>query len=341
MVLSYPVIITSFLISFALVLIAMPLWIKRAHRAGLTGKDMHKADGRQVANLGGLVVIFGFLFGTLAYIAIDTFVIAHTNIQTYVQRDLGIMAGLVAMLILTILGLADDILGWKLGLRQWQKPILALLAAVPLAVVNAGQTTMALPLIGRIDIGIIFPLVVIPFAVSGAANGFNMLGGYNGLEAGMGILILSALAYFTWINQYSHIAVMALCMVFALLAFYIFNRCPAKVFPGNVLSYPLGGLIAIVAILGNMERIAVVLFLPFFAEFVLKLRGGFRKESFAKIRYDGSLDAPYPKIYGLEHLAIRILQQFKRRVFEWDVTHLIFAFEILLIVFVLVIYRAL
>ncbi len=340
MIIDYPVLITSFLISFLLVLAAMPLWIKRAHKAGLTGKDMHKSDGRQVANLGGLVVIFGFLFGALAYIAVDTFVISHVNIGTQIQRDLELMAGLVTVLILTILGMADDILGWKIGLRQWQKPVFALFAAVPLAVVNAGQTTMALPLIGRIDIGIIFPLLVIPVAVSGAANGFNMIGGYNGLEAGMGMLILSTLAYFTWINNYSHVAVLALCMVFALLAFYIFNRCPAKVFPGNVLSYPLGGLIAVAAILGNMERIAVVLFLPYFIEFILKARGGFRKESFAKIRYDGGLDAPYPKIYGLEHLAIRILQQFKRRVSESNVVHLIFGFEIMLIIFVFVIYSA-
>ncbi|MEK6864344.1 MAG: glycosyltransferase 4 family protein [Nanoarchaeota archaeon] len=341
MIIDYPVIIASFMISFLLVLIAMPLWIKRAHRAGLTGKDMHKSDGRQVANLGGLVVIFAFLFGTLGYIAVDTFIISHASSDAQFSRDLQIMAALVTVLILTILGLADDILGWKIGLRQWQKPILALFAAVPLAVVNAGQTTMALPLIGRIDIGIIFPLIVIPFAVSGAANGFNMLGGYNGLEAGIGALILSALAYFAWINQYSHVAIMALCMVFALAAFYFFNRYPAKVFPGNVLSYPLGGLIAVVAILGNVERIAVVLFLPFFIEFLLKARGRFRKESFARIRYDGSLDAPYDHIYGLEHLAIRILQQFKRRVHEWNVTHLVFGFEILLIIFVFVIYRVL
>ena len=75
MIIDYPVIIASFMISFLLVLIAMPLWIKRAHRAGLTGKDTHKSDGRQVANLGGLVVIFAFLFGTLGYIAVDTFII--------------------------------------------------------------------------------------------------------------------------------------------------------------------------------------------------------------------------------------------------------------------------
>ena len=74
---------------------------------------------------------------------------------------------------------------------------------------------------------------------------------------------------------------------------------------------------------------------------MLKARGRFRKESFARIRYDGSLDAPYDHIYGLEHLAIRILQQFKRRVHEWNVTHLIFGFEILLIIFFFVIYRVL
>ncbi|MBU2638492.1 MAG: glycosyl transferase family 4 [Nanoarchaeota archaeon] len=338
MALSYPVIFISFLISFLIVLTITPYWIRRAHSAGLTGKDMHKRDGRQVANLGGLIVVFGFLFGALAYVAIDTFIIMHADISTSLHRDLSIMAGLATVLILAIVGFADDILGWKIGLRQWQKPIIALFAAVPLAVVNAGQTVVALPIIGRIDLGILFPLVVIPLAVSGASNGFNMIGGYNGLESGMGALILSALAYFAWITKSNHVAVLALCAVFALLAFYVYNRCPASVFPGNVLSYPIGGLIAVIAILGNIERIAVVLFLPYFIEFILKARGRFRKESFAKLLYDGSLEAPYKKIYGLEHLAIRILQQFKRRVSESNVVHLIFAFEIMLIIFVLALY---
>ena len=148
--------------------------LKRAHRAGLTGKDMHKSDGRQVANpwrLGCNIRVFIRNFRDILQLTLYYFA---CQFRCAVFQDLQIMAALVTVLILTILGLADDILGWKIGLRQWQKPILALFAAVPLAVVNAGQTTMALPLIGRIDIGIIFPLIVIPFAVSGAANGFNI-----------------------------------------------------------------------------------------------------------------------------------------------------------------------
>ncbi len=40
---------------------------------------------------------------------------------------------------------------------------------------------------------------------------------------------------------------------------------------------------------------------------VLKLRGGLKKYSFGKPTKDGRLEMPYDKIYGLEHLAIKIL----------------------------------
>ena len=84
----------------------------------------------------------------------------------------------------------------------------------------------------------------------------------------MGALILSALAYFTWINEYNHVAVMAMCMVFALAAFYFFNRYPAKVFPGNVFVLSSWWIDSCCCCHpGNVERIAVVLFLPFSLNF--------------------------------------------------------------------------
>jgi UDP-N-acetylglucosamine--dolichyl-phosphate N-acetylglucosaminephosphotransferase len=49
----------------------------------------------------------------------------------------------------------DDMLGWKRGLRQWQKPIFTFFAALPIMVINAGQSTMNLPLIGSVDFGIL------------------------------------------------------------------------------------------------------------------------------------------------------------------------------------------
>lgn len=329
--LDYPLILTSFALSFAFVIFCTPYWIRRAKKAGLVGKDMHKPDKREVAELGGIVVLFGFLLGSLAYVAIDTFFISHPKLNAFLERDLSIMAALTTVLIVAIVGMVDDILGWKIGLRQWHKPVIVLFAALPIMVVNAGQSTIALPFIGRISLGIIYPLILIPIAISCAANGFNMIAGYNGIETGMGAIILSALSYLAWQNQQPHIAVIALCMVFALIAFYFYNRIPAKVFPGNILTYSVGAMIAIIAIVGNLERAALFLFIPYFIELILKSRGLMQKESFAGVNPDGSLELPYGKLYGIEHLAIRILKKFKKKVYESDVVYSILIFEMVLV----------
>lgn len=330
MVFEYPLILLSFAISAIFVIAVMPFWIKRARKAGLTGKDMNKPEKSEVAELGGIVVLCGFILGTLFYIAVDTFFIKHADISSLLGRDLMIMASLATILLVGLIGIVDDILGWKLGLRQMQKPFLVLFAAMPMVVVNAGASTFALPLVGQINIGILFPLLVIPIAISAAANGFNMLAGYNGLEAGMGAIILSMLSFLAWKNDSPHIAVMALCMVFALIAFYYFNRYPAKIFPGNTLSYSVGAMIGVVAITANLERAALFLFIPFFIELILKARGRMQKESFAKVNEDGSLERPYNKIYGLEHLAIKLLKKVKKKVYEKDVVYSILGFEIIL-----------
>lgn len=329
-VISNPVIFISILASFASAFIVAPYWIRRAKRIGLTGKDMNKIDKPEVAELGGIIILFGFLVGVLTYLAIDTFYLQHNTLTTKLQRDLQIAAGLLTVVLIALIGLVDDILGWKIGLRQWQKPILTAFAALPLMVVNSGTSKIALPFLGLIDIGILFPLIAVPIAVVGASNAFNMLAGYNGLEAGMGIIILSALGYRAWTTDIGWVAVLAFCMVFTLLAFYFFNKYPAKIFPGDCMTYPVGAAIAIVAILGNIERLALFLFIPYFIEFVLKLRGLMQNESFAVPNEDGSISRPYEKIYGLEHLMINTISKIKNKVYETDVVYAIFIFEIII-----------
>ncbi|MFH0797816.1 MAG: glycosyltransferase 4 family protein [Candidatus Woesearchaeota archaeon] len=328
---SHPIILLCLLASFVSVWLILPKWIKRAHSAGLEGADLHKVHKPKIAEMGGLIVVFGLIFSVLLYIALDTFYLKHTVIETFLNRDLQLMAALLTIVIITIIGMVDDILGWKIGLRQWQKPLLVALASVPMMVINAGHSTMALPIIGKVNIGIVYPLLIIPIAISGAANGFNMLAGYNGLEAGMGIIILSALGYMAWATNFGWVAVLAFCMVMALLAFYIYNRYPAKVFPGDTLTYTVGGLIAIIAILGNLEKLALILFIPYFLEFLLKLRGRFWKESFAKLNEDGTLSVPHDKFYGIEHITIALLRKVKNRVTEKSVVYTIFLFEMVFV----------
>ena len=240
----------------------------------------------------------------------------------------GILAALCTVLIISIIGIMDDLLGWKKGFKQWQKPILTLFAAMPMMVINAGHSSMALPILGIIDWGILYPLMIIPIGIVCASNSYNMLAGYNGLEAGMGIIILGTLGYIGYSNNKSDAFALAICMIGALLAFLYFNWYPAKVFPGDTLTYSVGALIACVAIIGNIQKIAVILFIPYVIDFFLPLRKMFKVEAFAKVNEDGSLEQPYDKIYDSTHLAIAVLKRLKTKVYERDVVIFIFGIEL-------------
>ena len=179
----------------------------------------------------------------------------------------------------------------------------------------------------------IYPLILIPLGIVGASTTFNILAGYNGLESSQGILILGALSIVTYIAGATWLSLVSLLMVLCLLIFYFFNRFPAKIFPGDVLTYPVGAMIAIVAILGNVEKIAVFFFIPYILETILKTRGKLKKESFGKLNLDGTLEVPYEKFYGLEHIAIYLLKKIKPsgKVYERNVVYLINFFQIIII----------
>lgn len=299
-----------FLTVFVLTWIIVPFWIKRAKKAGLVGKDVHKDNGQEIAEMGGIIVLLTFLIGVMGYVAMRIFLF---QAETYITFILSL---LTATLIAGTIGIIDDILGWKIGLKQWQKPLLTLLVAAPIMAVNAGTRIMSFPLLGKIDLDIFYPLLVIPAFLLVGTNGFNMMAGYNGLEASQGIIILSTLAYFSYVHDSAWLTVISLCMVFALLGFLIYNRFPAKIFPGDALTYTVGALSAAIVIFANLEKIFLILFIPYIIEFFLKLRGKFKKESFAQVKEDGTLLPRYEKIYGLEHLAVRILNKLKIKTTE-------------------------
>ncbi len=306
------VIYFSVLISFLATWVLTRKWIRKAPEIGLMGWDMNKPGRPKVAEMGGICVVFGFVLGLLAYVGLMTFYFGSNN---YVP----ILAALCTVLMTCIIGMMDDLLGWKVGLKQWQKPIFTFFAAMPIMVINAGHSTMSLPIVGSVDWGILYPLLIVPIGIVGASNSYNMVAGYNGLETGMGIIILSALAYIAFIGNRSSALILALCMVGALVLFLYFNWYPAKVFPGDTLTYSVGALAACVAILGDMEKISVVLFVPYAFDFILQARGGLKKEAFAKVNEDGSLEKPYKGIYHLTHLAIAVLRRLKGKVYERDV----------------------
>lgn len=183
--------------------------------------------------------------------------------------------------------------------------------------INAGHSTINIPF--TINLGIIYPLVVIPIGIIGAANGFNFIAGFNGLEAGQGVLIFSTLGGISYYLGELWISLVCFSTVLALIAFLCFNKYPSDIFPGDSLTYPIGALIAVVCILANMETVGIVLFIPYFIEFVLKARSRFNAESFGKPVGEGVLENRYDKIYSLNHLLIKAgFNEEKARYAIWE-----------------------
>lgn len=320
----------TFAAAFLTTIVLTSYWIRAARKAGLVGKDMNKYSKQEVPEAGGVAVVLGFSFALLVFIFFETFFLKSSS------NIIRVFAILSSLLIASFLGFIDDILGWKIGLKQWQKPILTIPAAIPLMVINAGMSTMVLPIIGKVDLGVLYPLLVIPIGIIGAANGFNFVAGHNSLEAGMGIIILGTLGFFS-LGQSPWLSIICFAAVAALLGFLVYNKYPAKIFPGDSLTYPIGTLVAVVAILGNLEKVAIILFIPYIIEFLLKLRSRFRAESFGVPDKGDRLSPMYDRIYSLPHVAMIVYRKlFRRKPKEYDVVLLLMLFELVFVALALI-----
>jgi len=329
------ILIFPILLSFISALYGIPKWIKKCRKTGFLWEDMNKYGfPKNVAGSGGFVVTISFIFGVLLYVAIRTFFIKSAD-----GVNIEIFALLSVVLILTLIGITDDFLGWKSkGLTMRFRLFSAVFASIPLIVINAGTSTINFPLIGSLNLGLIYPLFFIPIGIAGATASYNMLAGFNGLEAGQGIIILSALSFVAYKTGETWLALIGLIMIAPLIVFYFYNKFPAKVFPGDSLTWTIGALIAVMAILGNFERVAVFMFIPYIAEVFIKSRGGLKKHSLVKPNKDGSLRLPYRKVYSMTHLSLLVLSGFKKKVYEENVVGLIFAVQIIICLLAILIF---
>lgn len=290
-------------------------WVRVGASLGFTGRDMNKPGDHYAVEAGGIWVVLGAAFGLLAYIAVDTYVGGNKeSIEYFAISQVLILAGL--------LGLMDDLLGWKKGISQFKRVLLTIPIAFPLVVLKAGYSSIELPLLGVIDLGVLYPLIVVPIGVMGASNAFNMIAGYNGLEAMQALVITLISLLFAFKKGIIDAVPPLLAMIVSTIVFLRYNWYPARVFPGNTFTYGFGAFYASVVIFGNFEKFGLLLFTPYFLELLLFLRGlshGVYKENFGRPDERGCLSPPYDRVYSLTHLAIIIAGRLKGCAREVDV----------------------
>ena len=312
-------ILSAGIIAFIVTLLIMPRWIKRAKRKGLVGKDMNKWEKPEVAETGGVIVFLGFLIG-MVFLAAYTLLIQETG------TGLIYLASIISISVITMIAYIDDTSGWKKGFIRWKKPLITIIAVIPLIPFIMDRT--AITLIG-IPISLpylLYPLILVPIGFIGATNAVNLLGGFNGLEAGLGSIALATLLWFSYGSVFFGPVLIAFLVT---LAFLWFNRFPSRAFPGDTFTYFLGSIFAIFAVLGQLQTATILIMAPYLLEGVIKSREipywiknrrPFKPECFGKISKDNSMVEPYKEIWSLTHVFIKIIRKIKGKVYENDVT---------------------
>ncbi len=200
------------------------------------------------------------------------------------------------VVVIGFIGMIDDII----NMPQYIKAFAPILAAVPLIVLRAaGSTVIDIPFIGDVDFGMFYVFLIIPLSITVSANLTNMLAGFNGMESGMAIVIFSTLSLIGFLSSKPYLFVVGLSALGAFAGFFVFNRYPSKVFPGDTGTLVVGALLSALVIVDNFEIIAPILLLPYLIDFVIKAVNGFPSSGWWGKYIDGKLYPLNDKPVGL------------------------------------------
>jgi UDP-N-acetylglucosamine--dolichyl-phosphate N-acetylglucosaminephosphotransferase len=246
-------------LAFVITLIITPQVAQFMKSHNITGADVHKPIALDIPEMGGvsyvlsLTIVLGMAFillGSPDYEAVTC-----------------------VLLLSAALGAYDDLK----GISQVKKLALSMGLGVPL-LFFVTDTTVDLVVV-TVDFSWVYYILVV-LGVSACSNATNILAGFNGEEAGMGAIAAFSLAVCCLIlgRGPSQLVLGSLC--FSLLAFLIFNKYPAHIFPGDTGTLPIGAVIAASVILGKIEFLGILALLPAITEFFLKLPMRFTGKSY-------------------------------------------------------------
>jgi UDP-N-acetylmuramyl pentapeptide phosphotransferase/UDP-N-acetylglucosamine-1-phosphate transferase len=155
------------------------------------------------------------------------------------------------------IGVIDDLK----PLNARMKPFLTMFASIPILVLGSYTPSIIFPIIGGTRLTRVYPLLI-PIVMAVTSNAVNMMDPFNGVMSGTGsVLTLTLLA--SAIIFGSRDAIVLCCTLLGvLLAFFYYNRYPSRVFSGDVGSLSVGAALGAIAIIGRLEVVAVIAFMP-------------------------------------------------------------------------------
>jgi UDP-N-acetylmuramyl pentapeptide phosphotransferase/UDP-N-acetylglucosamine-1-phosphate transferase len=275
---------TASVTAFVVTYLTIPPLAALLKRRSIVGIDIHKLDRPKIPEMCGLSVIAGIAAGML-------------SLELLGGPSREIVAFLATVLIAGAIGAIDDIrpLGPKL------KPALTSLAAIPILLLGTYNPHPIFPLVGAFRLTIIYPVLIL-LAIAVPANAVNMLDVFNGSMSGTLTIVSLTLAVVLAVSGKTTAVGLALALFGSLLAFYLFNRYPARVFGGDTGSLAVGAAVGALAVIGRIELVTIVAIAPYIMNSFYGLASVGRlyerrqiKPRPVKLRSDGMLEATTDK----------------------------------------------
>lgn len=239
---TYLRLIFAFVIAFLLSLATSPIVRIVAIKIGAVDEprgERHKHK-RVVATAGGIAIFYSFLITVLCFLNIS-----------HAIRGL-----LIGGIIITALGLIDDIS----GIKYYIKFIVQILVALLVVYHGIKIEKLNIPFIGMQLIFGDYATPVTVLWIVAITNSINLLDGLDGLAAGISTISAITLVVTAILMSDPVIAILAVILAGAGSGFLPFNKYPAKMFLGDTGSTFLGFNLACISIMGLFKLYAVMSF---------------------------------------------------------------------------------
>lgn len=239
------------IVTFILTLVGIPAFIRFYHKAHISGQQMHE-DVKQHQAKAGTPTMGGTVF--LLTSVLSSFVTA------LISKELSSAALMVLFILVLygIVGFLDDFLKVfrkiNEGLNPKQKLALQIIGGIVFYFffdTHGGGDLLnvfGFPL----HLGYLYIAFTL-FWLVGFSNAVNLTDGIDGLASISVTISLVAYAVIATVQHRLDILIVILSMIGGLLAFFIFNHKPAKIFMGDVGSLALGGMLAAISIALHQE----------------------------------------------------------------------------------------
>lgn len=179
-------------------------------------------------------------------IALGLFAAILLKLNNSPNSEIGTTLALCAIPTFAI-GLTED-LTKKISVRQ-RLFFTAISASLMIYFLRAQIIGLDLPLIDLLFTIPFFGIALTVFAVTGLANAYNIIDGFNGLASMVGAITLLAIGYIGFVFSDPIIIYLSLVMAGAIMGFFIWNYPRGLIFLGDGGAYLIGFWIAALSIL--------------------------------------------------------------------------------------------